>query len=351
MGGWVGGWVHEYTKPSRAISGQDKPQASQLNMPLIPRYTYLKKKTELYKLPHSYRYMAFTPVRAIGLAVELGHSLARDHGKGTVTAEQLEKVAVKGQLMLFDGGSWRHTRSCSLALRPEDAKLANLIFLKQRAFFADLQLNLWFTGPHNRGVGKGLDLLGDFSGPVEFGVEGRLWVELKVLSAATFARSLHQQESLLPALLEKAQSADTSIGAVLLVATKVEKTGNSWEPPVLIAKLYDGNEWLDISSGGGCRVAAGHVRAATKPSLQTVFAKMQWQCRPQGGPRLGQVSHFLDELGLQSGNAGKSANSLNKKLDRTTIQGRFEQVDFPDRPGAQPWCGTKALFRAVYKTM
>ena len=47
----------------------------------------------------------------------------------------------------------------------------------------------------------------------------------------------------------------------------------------------------------------------------------------------------------------KSASSLNKKLGRTTIQGRFKQVCFPDRPGADSWRGAKAVFRALYKTM
>jgi hypothetical protein len=319
-------------------------------MTFLTRYSHLKKKHDdrvkrPTKLP-----LAFTAVRAVGLAVELGHKLAKEQGLARTVAENLATITVTGpQLQVFVEGRWTDSRKCSLSLQPEDAKVARTILMMQRRFLADLQLNVWFVDLFNAATKKALDLVGDFSGSRNFGVLGRVWIELKTWSATGFERSLKDQRDYLPTVLSEVQKRDKSIGAVLLLCAKVQKHDKTWETPSLIAMLY-AHTWQDISSCGKRKAPAGTVKAAQKPSLQEIWSGMEWHIVP-AGPPVGLLVQFLSGLGLSDGNPGKRAGSFNRKLRLAGNPSRIKQVEFPNKPGSQPWCATRSTLRMIYNTL
>jgi hypothetical protein len=63
---------------------------------------------------------AFDALRAVGLAVEAGHKLARDGGLANLTS--IPDVRVAGNLQILDGGRWRAVRQLSLQLEKKDAR-------------------------------------------------------------------------------------------------------------------------------------------------------------------------------------------------------------------------------------
>ena len=64
----------------------------------------------------------FHPLRAVGLAYELGHKLALEKGVLALTWEDLRSVSVSGTFRLKDGARWRAARKHCLQLRPQDAR-------------------------------------------------------------------------------------------------------------------------------------------------------------------------------------------------------------------------------------
>ena len=115
----------------------------------------------------------FTPLRAVGLAVELAHKVARDSGRGSVTAAALGVVRVSGSgVKILHDEQWKAVRNCRLRLQGNDAELAAQVFLKQRSFFCDLGFNIWQV---DVGVpGGALDLVGDFSMDNNFNIVNKV---------------------------------------------------------------------------------------------------------------------------------------------------------------------------------
>ena len=115
---------------------------------------------------------------------------SRDKGLGAVTAKDVRQVRVVGKLRLQTGEQWRAATSCTLQVRPQDAALETNVLRKQMALFADLRLNVWRVDKGGAAKRRNLDLLADFCTSKNFGVEGHLWTELKVLDKATFEAEL-----------------------------------------------------------------------------------------------------------------------------------------------------------------
>ena len=109
-------------------------------MPLLTSYAHLKKKSSTGK------YLTFVAPRAVGLAVEGCHALARAVGLGEVSVADMQRVHVVGDLKIYHNGSWRACKGgggCGLSLEPEDTQVALEVLAQQRAFLSDMGLNLW----------------------------------------------------------------------------------------------------------------------------------------------------------------------------------------------------------------
>ena len=112
-----------------------------------------------------------------------------------------------------------------------------------------------------------LDLIGDFSTSENFGVEGRVWIELKVFSEARFAQEVAKAKAELQIALARERKHDKTLGAVLLLAAKAAKDSRtSWGPPTLLATLnkFGSNEWKDLT--GASRRSASRSCASCRMS-------------------------------------------------------------------------------------
>ena len=290
----------------------------------------------------------FTPLRAVGLAVELAHKVARDSGRGSVTAAALGVVRVSGSgVRILHDEQWKSVRNCRLRLQGNDAELAMQVFLKQRSFLCDLAFNIWQV---DVGVpGGALDLVGDFSLNNSFDIAGKVWVELKVFSSTGFERKVEQHQDLCSSKLPSVQGRDPSIEAVMLVACRCARNGpRHWLSPSLRATIYLGGQWQDI--GGAKKKSRGRVQGEKK-NLAAVWKEMEWLSDPRGGSsKLGFLKHFLAALGLKAANPGQRARRFNALLAQHNGHA-FERIKIPHREGKRPWVGAKAAFRIIYNAL
>jgi hypothetical protein len=289
----------------------------------------------------------FTPVRAVGLSLEEGWKTFRSKGSST-SVEDLQRVRLSGELRILSGHTWSSQTSCTLQLRPRDSALALLLLRKQRALLADLGFNAWFVDKQGA-CGNTFDLLGDFSTTRCFGVEGRVWIELKVFAEATFEDEMERcREQLKRGLAEEADR-DPHLGGVLLVAVRVVSGGRgSWATPLLSATLLKraSSRWQCVV-GEETRKGKGKTRKA-KPTLATVLPKMEWAAG-EGGCEVGVLSQFLEKCGRPHMDPGRRAKALNAKLANERFDGRIYKSKLKTRPGKQPWVAARSTFRALYK--
>jgi hypothetical protein len=222
----------------------------------------------------------FTPLRAVGMSVEQGWKAARD--KGCVEAADLQTVRLSGDLRVTTGNSsWRSADSCMLELRSTEVSLAEVLVAKQRRFMDDLHLNVWQVDV--RVGGATLDLRANFNTNDNFGIKKNLWTELKVFSAASFAREATLMKSELVEKLGHVKKRDSSVEGVLLLAAKVERSsGGRWGAPTLSAWLHKpGDTWKDLTAGRQ-KVARG--QAAAKPKKAELW----------------KATHLIDWLQVES---------------------------------------------------
>ena len=86
----------------------------------------------------------FTPLRAIGLAVELAHKQAKKKGLGAITFEDVEQVRLSGDTLRVREAQtdrWRKAASAYLKLLPRDSAFTLDLFRAQRQLLFDLDLN------------------------------------------------------------------------------------------------------------------------------------------------------------------------------------------------------------------
>ena len=230
-----------------------------------------------------------------------------------------------------------------MTLRPGDAAFAKEVVERQRALFAELWINLWWVDVDMQATAGAFDLLGDFSGPKNFGVKGRLWVELKVFGCDVFEERVQEaREKLLPTL-EREKSKGDGLAGVLLVAAKVEELrGASWNWLTCYAALRTtgGTQWQDLV--GFCpRVARG--QSLRKPSWATVSQELEWH-DSVSGEKVALLSQLLQELNLDHTRPGDRAKFLNKRLRRTGHEPvRREKV--LNRAGRSPWVANADTLR------
>ena len=214
---------------------------------------------------------------------------------------------------------------------------------EQALLCTDLQMNIWSVDvrPHNSQ--NTCDLLGVFTTSRNFGVEGRVWIELKVHAANGFGAKVAKWKTKLAATLEEERSRDDTIEAVLLVAAEV-KQGTS----TLVASLFvaGSSEWVALAGGskrGGRGMAVG-----PKPVLSKVWEKMQW-CQSQDGRQVGLLKQYLQAFKLPVKNPGQRAATFNGILRDSGHVGRVYETRIKNKCGRAPWVASKATYRAIYK--
>lgn len=264
-------------------------------MKTVSQYSSLKKWDA-----KACKYFLFHAVRAIGLAVELGHKAAYDIGRGNVSKDDLAQVTVVGDLQLFVDGEWQEAGRCRLNLRPQDIDLAYTVFLKQRRWLDDLGYNVYQVDLKKRNLCV-LDLLGDLAEAASriLLVTGKLWVELKVFNESSYASSLDKEQKKLKALLPRLRARSPEIQTVMLLSCKVEKfMGGTFGSPRLAAQiLTEHGEWKDVMARHA-KVERGNA-PSPKMDLVGVFAQMTWHSPRDArgqivqGAKVALFSHFL----------------------------------------------------------
>ena len=310
-------------------------------MSLVTSYQALRKKNL------NGRFLLFQPLRAVGLALETGWKLSRDKGSAAVCETDVGQVSVTGELQLLEGQRWRASSACTLQLQGVDSALALALLRKQRAFLADLGFNVWRVDWRPSGGTVTYDLLGDFSTARNHGVEGRLWVELKVFSDSSFGKEVDKTKAELAAALGLERQRDPTLSGVMLLAARVSKAGRGrWGEPTLLATLLRSTDtnWLDLS--GVRRVARGQCRT-TKPSLKALWSKMEW-FETRAGDKVGLLKHFLSAMDVFNLQPGERAATYNKLLRQRGFQGRVFEARLANKAGRPPWVATKDTFRELY---
>lgn len=308
---------------------------------LLTAYNTLRKAD-----PQTMTHRQFFPLRAVGLAVELGHKLARQGGVGALLAEQLRTVRVCGDLQIYTAGEWRSARAAMLQLRPQDAQLALTIVKKHRALISDLGLNIWW--PDVQRGAKALDLVADFSTIKNFGVAGKLWVELKIFGKAEFEKRCEDARQTLLQEFGILQRRDGNFGGVILLAAQCESFGSVWGTPLLQAQLLSDPEgtWRDMLRPR--LVARGQV-ATAKPTFAQIWRRMQQHTAKRGGHSVKLLKHFLKELKLPATNANERVRTYNRMLRKVGLSKKLTSQHVLELSGKPPIVGGKAVFRELYK--
>ena len=296
----------------------------------------------------------FTPLRAVGLAVEVAHRTGSVKGCGMVSQGDLATVVLTGSnLRVRDAsrGGWRKTRGpVHLELREEDQALALQIFKKQRVALWEAGLNIWSVDVRIPGHLGSHDLIGDFSCPAP-PVLGLVSVELKVTSSTRFKtehkRWLEECSSRFHASQLHQKSRPSAFQGQVLVSCQVPGAGrHGWGDPKVHVEVW-------IPSRSMWSALPAHVQTepkkiAAKPSIQTVLRELPFFKGP-GRTEVALASHFLKAVGAKVHNVGERAQLWNKMLaDDGVGQGVFlQKVRF--KAGCPAWVGTRTTFRHVYK--
>lgn len=340
--------AHVFSLEHRFLSAQDIILPC-LTMPLVTRYSNLRK------LDSSGNLTPLTPLRAAGLACELGHKLCKAKGRGNLEVDDLRRISLSGTLQKKELLRWRRVPTCELELATDDAQLAYSVVLQQREFFADINFNLWQV---DRYVGSRLgscDLIGEFSTGRNFGVQGLTWVELKILSAYNFNEKYERHRLGVAAKLPRITHANDALEAAMLVAAKVEKNGRSWVCKSLVAQLLvpddqgDAN-WKTLAGKAPSSISAGRTNPLLKPTLQQIWDQIEVWTDPTTAEDVYLASNFLALLGLPDDSLKKRCRGFNDFLRRRGVPLLYKRA-LPNRPGAPPWVGTKETFRSLYKAL
>ena len=313
-------------------------------MPLVASYKHVQKLDT-----SSGKYKGYPPLRVGGLALEVAWKACRDKGLFAVQADDVSTVRLGKQLRIREDGRWRSARSCELQVRAAEQSLATTLLRQQRTLFTDLDMNVWVVDV--QGLENTLDLRADFSTRRNYGITGRVWVELKLLTEATFEKETSKLAKELPIALGRERLRDPTLEAVLLVATKVEWCFGSWEVRSTVATLFPFSSPEPVLLAGGDRRKARGQAKGQKPSKKKVWEDMQWH-QDEDGNTVGLLKHFLKAvIGQQVGkqaNAGQRAGTYNAMLREGGCQGQIYETKIRDMPGRDPWVASKSTFNALY---
>ena len=175
---------------------------------------------------------------------------------------------------------------------------------------------------------------------------------IQVFAEDNFRSQMGIEETKLGEKLLEVQGFDPHIDAVMLLATKVEKTGRaSWGNPETSCRLLPSpsSQWVDVAASTA-KVGRGRA-AAPKLDLVALWATVEWHKHPRGnGPKVALLGHFLKSMKLPSENVGKRARNLNKRLAAAGSSCRLVQLKM-SKSGSTPWVGNNSTLRQIYKLL
>jgi hypothetical protein len=291
--------------------------------------------------------LAFTPLRAIGLALEVAFSVGISRGFFMVVEEDLKHVEVKGddlRTRTVGGSIWR---ACSgsatlMELLPADAAYAHAVYKKLIGFLQQLGLNIFRSDLRIPGGHGSHDLTAAFASLKQCLVNGLLSVELKMRSYHRgYKKILAKLKESCEARLEllKRLSSQRGFKGVLLVVVWSSRVSRGWSPSFLVELLTEIG-WQTLK-------APPKPKNTLKP-LKQIFEEMQWHKAPRTVARVGKVARFLKALNRSRHDVASVAKVWNKTLSGDGSPLRVKKVRL-GRAGRSPWVGTKAFFRKVYR--
>ena len=323
---------------------------SRSNMPSVSVYSHVRKQD------HHGETKPFNALRAIGLAVEAGHKACKQKvALGRLGAEHMRTIRIAGastQVWESARQQWRAVRQCELVLSVPDVSLAVAAVKQQRAVLADLGINIDNPDKPLRGGGSA-DLYGEFSGPRDFGCQGKLWIEVKVMHDKGFDAKVAERKSHLEIEYRRLRAQNPLIEGVALLVTKAIKDGPGWQSPEICMELFldDGGGWQTLAGRALGKLPRGRANPMTKPSLQECLDQVEWLPHPQTNLTVGYLQDFLRALGLSSINPGRRAASFNKMLREAGSGEVVEQVKIANKSGRPPWVASRAALRCVYRAL
>jgi hypothetical protein len=203
-----------------------------------------------------------------------------------------------------------------------------------------------------RGANKRLDLVGDFAPSLQIQVPGKTWIELKIWREVGFESRLSEEEDKLKALLPRVQAAHhQEIKAVLLLVCKLSSDGRSaWSLAGTRCRLFcsDDDEWVTVA--GGTAKAGRGMAPRPKMDILSLLNSLCWHSNPDGGADVAYFADFLGKLKIPNKCPGKRAKAENQKLKKAKHDTLLKQVGL-DKPGQEPWVGTRLTLRRVYRQL
>jgi hypothetical protein len=290
---------------------------------------------------------AFFPLRAVGLALESGYKLCHKGALGLVAEADLKEVRVTGKLQVLEGSAWNETSAVSLGLRSQDAALALKLLKKQRELLSDLDSN-WFLTDTQQGGSKSLDLVGDFSTKRNFGVLGRVWVEVKPFGKQNCKVQADKARATLRTELGSLKRRDQRFGAVLFLTAECETLGAHWGTAKLNAELLRSEEGEWESLTGKRKAARG--QAQNKPSFAQLWTGLE-KHTTVGREKVRLLKHFLQKLRLPFNDTPRRKNTYDSLLRSAKRPDRLGQEKVLEKSGLEPVVGNKATLRELYKLL
>ena len=145
----------------------------------------------------------------------------------------------------------------------------------------------------------------------------------------------------------KEHKRDTSLCGVLVVATKVKRSGREWGEPTTLVRLWrqSTETWVTLADDKK-KKGRGQVQGQKVP-LRRVLDAVEW-VKDQDGHKVGYLKHFLKALSLPGANTDSRALAFNAQLVARGLTARLEQKAIPGKSGRVPWVGSKETLRRVY---
>ena len=285
-----------------------------------------------------------TPLRAIGLALELAFSIGIMKGFFMVSQADLCQIQVSGTEVFTRsavGSPWRAADSASVDLTANDAGFALATYLKLVEMLHGLGLNIFRADSRIRGHGYH-DLVAS-SAVKNFVVAGLLSIEIKLRSYhkgfQTVADKLKQGCETRMQLLERLPS-QSAFKGVLLVVGWVTQSAGLWSWPKFQVELFSRSGWQVLKS---------MPRAMPRFFLQVLMASLQWHWVPTLRCCVAKLSQVLQKARRSAHDMKVVARAWNTVLAAEGSALRVKRVKLPGVPGSKPWVIRKALLRKVHR--
>lgn len=316
--------------------------------------------SQVKKLDENQELKTFNCYRAVGLAVEQGHVFCKERGLGKLLQEEglqaLRKVPLSGPNLQVEAaaGRFRKVAKCELELLREDAVFVQNMVQQHRGIAADLRFNFWEVDKKMKNRLGHFDFLGEFSTVKKnWGVEGILWVEMKVVQDGIFVDDkLEKKRLALEEKLPRVVAAHPEVEGVILLATMSQKDGRSWHKPQTLVQLFkvgaNSGDWKTLSGRAPKKVARG--KATKRPGLQEL-----WDALPSeriDGEQCFYFADFLVALGMPKDTIKKRVPFYNAMIaEHDPEADELFQQKMAHKSGLPPWFGNRSALRVLHRVL